>query len=241
MEEYTDSCPNCDSSLLPEARYCSTCGQQVLAKKLGMSTFLQQFMSDYFTFDSKFFKSVVPLLFKPGFLTSEFFAGRRVRYITPLRLYIFISIVFFLLLSFSGQSDSNDEVDKLINVYFPRLFFLLLPVFAGILNLLHITKEKNYVVHFLFAAHFHAFLFLTGTIYILISELFGSLNLINVNTYVALAFLLAHLTYLFVAIMNVYKEKIGLVIIKFLALIVVYGIILTGASLGILLFLTQGE
>jgi hypothetical protein len=204
-----------------------------------MGTFLHQFMSDYFTFDSKFFKSVIPLLFKPGFLTTEFFAGRRVRYITPLRLYIFISIVFFLLLSFSGQSGGEDEVDKLINVYFPRLFFLLLPVFAGILNLLHITKEKNYVVHFLFAAHYHAFLFLSGTFYILISQLFESLDLIVVNTYVALAFLLAHLTYLFIAIKNVYGEKIGLVILKFLALVVIYGIILSAASLGILLFLTQ--
>ena len=51
------------------------------------------------TFDSKFLKSLKPLLFKPGFLTNEYIVGRRIRYIPPLRLYLFISLIFFFILA----------------------------------------------------------------------------------------------------------------------------------------------
>ena len=51
---------------------------------------------DIFTFDTRFFRSLLPLFFRPGFLTKEWIAGRRSRYIPPLRLYVFISIMSFL-------------------------------------------------------------------------------------------------------------------------------------------------
>lgn len=238
-EKRMDPCLNCNEKTVDGARYCHHCGQQILGKKLRMNTFLHQFMNDYFTFDSKFFKSVFPLLIRPGHLTNEFLAGRRVRYITPLRLYIFISIVFFLLLGFGGSEDATEDVDKLVGVYFPRLFFLLLPVFAGILNLLHITTHKNYVVHFIFAAHFHAFLFLSGILYIGISELFEALHLIVVNQVIALVVLAAYLVYLFVAMLKVYRQKIGFVVLKFLALLLIYGVVLSAVSLITLYIITQ--
>lgn len=234
-----ETCLNCHKETVEDAKYCHHCGQQILGKKLRMNTFLHQFMNDYFTFDSKFFKSVIPLLIRPGHLTNEFLEGRRVSYITPLRLYIFISIVFFLLLGFSGADDATEDVDKLIAVYFPRLFFLLLPVFAGILNLLHITTHKNYVVHFIFAAHFHSFLFLSGILYIGISEIFESVHLIIVNQIIAILVLTAYLLYLFIAMLKVYQQKIGYLILKFLALLVIYAVILSAGSLIALFLITQ--
>lgn len=204
-----------------------------------MGAFISQFMKDYFTFDSKFFASITPLLINPGFLTQEFFAGRRVRYITPLRLYIFISIIFFLVLSFLGSDGSNVAVDKLISVYFPRLFFVLLPVFAGILHLLHFKRESNYVVHFLFSVHFHAFFFLVGIAYLLISELFDSLDLVTVNQFIAAGVLLAILAYLFIAMKRMYKQKLLVLVWKYLTLLLLYGMVLTIVSLTTLLFLSQ--
>lgn len=53
------------------------------------------FLGHYFTFDSKFFHSIVPLVIKPGFLSREYAKGRRVSYILPLRLYIFTTFIFF--------------------------------------------------------------------------------------------------------------------------------------------------
>jgi hypothetical protein len=47
--------------------------------------------------DSRFMRTLKPLLFKPGRLTRDYMEGRRFRYAPPMRLYIFSSIVFFLL------------------------------------------------------------------------------------------------------------------------------------------------
>jgi len=55
-------------------------------------------ISDYFHFDHKFFHTLKPLFFKPGMLTNEYMAGRRTQYLHPVKMYIFISIVYFLLL-----------------------------------------------------------------------------------------------------------------------------------------------
>ena len=49
--------------------------------------------------DSRIFRTLWPLLVKPGFLTNEYLAGRRVRYVTPFRLYFFLSIVAFLVIA----------------------------------------------------------------------------------------------------------------------------------------------
>ncbi|NNU33074.1 DUF3667 domain-containing protein [Mucilaginibacter sp. S1162] len=59
-------------------------------------------ISDYFHFDHQFFHTLKPLLFKPGKLTNEYMAGKRVQYLHPVKMYIFISLVYFLLLFQSG-------------------------------------------------------------------------------------------------------------------------------------------
>jgi hypothetical protein len=60
---------------------------------------LAGFWGPAFIFDSRIFRSLLLLLCKPGKLTVEYLRGRRVRYVPPLRLYVSISIAFFLLLS----------------------------------------------------------------------------------------------------------------------------------------------
>ena len=54
-------------------------------------------MEDLLDLDSRFMRTMKPLLFKPGRLTRDYMEGRRFRYAPPMRLYIFSSIVFFLL------------------------------------------------------------------------------------------------------------------------------------------------
>ncbi|MEO0403684.1 MAG: DUF3667 domain-containing protein, partial [Bacteroidota bacterium] len=165
-------------------KFCSNCGQEVLAEKESFKHFLHHFAKDYFTFDSKIFKSLSPLLFKPGFLTMEFLKGKRASYIPPLRLYIFISVVFFLGLSLLGgksEAGSLNEMDELIEKYLPRLFFLFLPIFAGILSLLNIRKDRGFIKPFVFSLHFHSFTFLVTLFYLILSKIFGSLSWFGVN------------------------------------------------------------
>lgn len=94
LAEPTLRCLNCNAVLL--GKYCVECGQPSHTYAAPLWADIQDFFGNHFGFDTKFFRSVLPLLFRPGFLSREYSAGRRVRYINPLRLYIFSSILFFL-------------------------------------------------------------------------------------------------------------------------------------------------
>ena len=65
-------------------------------------------VSDYFHFDHQFFHTLKPLFFSPGKLTNEYMAGRRVQYLHPVKMYIFISLVYFVLL-FSGSDHEGKK------------------------------------------------------------------------------------------------------------------------------------
>lgn len=94
LAQPTLRCMNCNALLT--GKYCAECGQPSHTYSAPLWADIQDFFGNHFGFDTKFFRSVVPLLFRPGFLSREYSAGRRVRYINPLRLYIFSSILFFL-------------------------------------------------------------------------------------------------------------------------------------------------
>jgi hypothetical protein len=107
-------CPNCGAefSVEPElASFCPACGQENHDLNIPLIHLLAEAVETVFHFDTKSIRTVQALVFRPGLLTSEFIVGRRARYVTPIRLYIFISFFFFLLLSFSsGRTDDRPEL-----------------------------------------------------------------------------------------------------------------------------------
>ena len=108
-----NDCLNCGTLL--EGKYCHNCGQENLELKESFGHMMNHAISDYFHFDHQFFHTLKPLLFKPGFLTNEYMNGRRAQYLHPVKMYIFISIVYFLLLFNSG----NNEIVKITGVKTP--------------------------------------------------------------------------------------------------------------------------
>ncbi len=62
-------------------------------------------ISDYFHFDDQFFSTLKPLLFKPGKLTVEYNTGHRASYLHPVKMYIFISVIYFLVLFQTGNDN----------------------------------------------------------------------------------------------------------------------------------------
>jgi hypothetical protein len=98
---HENDCLNCGTIL--EGRFCHNCGQENLQIKESFGHMMNHAISDYFHFDHQFFHTLKPLLFKPGFLTNEYMAGRRAQYLHPVKMYIFISVVYFLLLFQSGH------------------------------------------------------------------------------------------------------------------------------------------
>ncbi len=89
-------CLNCKADLY--GRYCHVCGQQNLEPKETVWHLVQHFFNDITHFDGSFFSTVKLLLRKPGFLSSEYIAGRRASYLNPIRMYVFTSAFFFIIL-----------------------------------------------------------------------------------------------------------------------------------------------
>jgi hypothetical protein len=89
-------CDNCGAALA--GNYCSHCGQRFEHHVHSVLHFAQEVTEDLTHADSRLWSTILALLFKPGFLTREFLNGRRVRYLPPLRLYLVLSVLFFLVL-----------------------------------------------------------------------------------------------------------------------------------------------
>lgn len=88
------TCENCGAQL--DGQFCAECGQEITSNIRYFGTVILHLLDDIFSFDSRASRTLYPLLAKPGFLTLKYFQGKRVHYVPPLRLYLFISIIFFL-------------------------------------------------------------------------------------------------------------------------------------------------
>lgn len=107
------NCLNCGAEVT--GKFCPNCGQENLETRENFFHLAFHFVSDYFHFDSKFFRSLIPLFTKPGFLTKEYWEGRRVHYIHPLRLFFFITILFAISTSYFYNRFGEEMKGKMIN------------------------------------------------------------------------------------------------------------------------------
>ena len=94
-------CPNCSSYLRSTDTYCPSCGQKRMEKEdFSFRHLMQESFLDYFHIDSTFAKSILPLITKPGYLTVEYLKGKRASYVQPFKMFLVVSLVYFLLGSF---------------------------------------------------------------------------------------------------------------------------------------------
>jgi len=183
-EPIPERCPQCDLELKPDFSYCPNCGQKRIKRKEKIGDIVQNFLGDYLAFDSKLSLSLRPLLFKPGFLTREYLKGKRTKYITPLRLYIFISLIFFLILNWQYRDTPTMEArfwDDFFGNYLPKIFFLFLPLFALYVGLVFRKRHSGYVSNLILSLHFHAFAFLILILYLIVSKVLYALGLVYIN------------------------------------------------------------
>jgi hypothetical protein len=103
-------CANCAASLAGE--YCGHCGQRHEPHVHTVGHFAGEAFESISHADSRVWRTLLYLLIRPGFLTREFFAGRRIRYLPPFRLYLVISVLFFLVVGLSGRGESGVEIDQ---------------------------------------------------------------------------------------------------------------------------------
>jgi hypothetical protein len=101
MKEIPDNikhiCQNCGADL--SGKYCIYCGQPSdAAFNKSVFSIISHFFEEFFTWDSRFFRSIKYLFTKPGFLTHEYISGRHKKYISPLKMFLFTSFVLFFIM-----------------------------------------------------------------------------------------------------------------------------------------------
>ena len=88
-------CKNCDQPL--NGGYCSNCGQRDI-ELLKFKKLIKDFFDHHLDLDSRIFRTIKYLMFRPGFLTIEYWNGRRARYVPPFKIYLLTSFLYFMVL-----------------------------------------------------------------------------------------------------------------------------------------------
>ena len=192
------SCPNCGA--VRAGRFCAVCGQSQKTYLRASWAIFADIMREAFEVDSRLLRTVVALLFKPGYLSCEFSNDRRASYVSPGRLYIAISVVFFFVLAIipdnefitvdletAAQMQAEPEHDELEVEARAREFLAdpqeayqrlvaNLPIAMFLMLPLYaawlkcLYLRRFYAEHLVFALHLHAFLFALGTVILLLPD-----------------------------------------------------------------------
>ena len=104
------NCENCGAQL--QGHWCGQCGQPAVDYRRSFRHVVADVLDSFLNWDSKFFTTIALLILKPWRLTNEFLAGKRVRYVNPLRLYLLASILFFFAVNY-GAKDLRLQPGKL--------------------------------------------------------------------------------------------------------------------------------
>jgi hypothetical protein len=105
------TCLNCH--VVVAQRFCPNCGQENIEPRQSFSYLFTHFFEDLTHYDSTFWKTIKKLLLKPASLTKEYISGKRLSYLAPARLYIFISFITFLLITLIPNEKENTFKAKL--------------------------------------------------------------------------------------------------------------------------------
>jgi hypothetical protein len=242
----TQDCPNCGAALLGE--YCQDCGQKKIDRQeLSIKRFSVHAANEITDLESsKAFNSLRAVLFEPGRLTDEYLAGRKGRYITPVRLYLTFSALYFLFawgalyearaggidrmrqapwaisLSRARGVDVNTLVEKVyqrVEKYAAVLRFASVLVSGIFLTLLYYGTRKYYVEHLIFSLHYYSFDFFSKSVFGL---LFVTATLIGwkLPGMVLNFFYPVAFIYLMLALRRVYKQSWGKTVAKSLVLFI---------------------
>ncbi len=116
MEEEKINCQNCEKPYTDGFDFCPHCGQKT-NEDLTIGVLFYNTIANYFSFDARFLKSFIPLMFKPGYLAKRFLEGKRLLYLHPAQMYLFVSVIFFFLSSSTvarWEKEANSINEKIV-------------------------------------------------------------------------------------------------------------------------------
>lgn len=107
------SCLNCQHPLDISDKFCPNCGQKNTTKRLTIRDFIDEFLANFYAYDSKVKHTIVSLITKPGVAARDFISGKRLFYANPFRFYLSVSLIYFI---FTGiiskfESETTDDLE----------------------------------------------------------------------------------------------------------------------------------
>jgi len=101
-----ESCLNCQTRMV--GSFCHECGQENVTYVVSFGELLREMYSEFVQVDSRMVRTVGALIIRPGLLTNEFLNGKRVRYLSPFKMYVVVSALFFLLFTILNPLPFDD-------------------------------------------------------------------------------------------------------------------------------------
>tara|TARA_R110000772_G_scaffold61283_4_gene138218 strand:+ start:63128 stop:63931 length:804 start_codon:yes stop_codon:yes gene_type:complete len=254
-------CDNCHATLLGD--FCHHCGQEKKSYIRNISGVVTEFFGEFSNWDTRVWRTLFPLWFRPGFLSQRYVSGHRVPYVPPLRLYLFTSIIAFLLFSQLTPSDvmtierapdapaleMNEQLQGLldnpqpaITRFFrlaPQVMFVLLPTFALILKLLYLRSRRYYTEHLILALHNHSFILQMLAFYLgvtAVERMLGTHWLAAALSWLDTLIMCWIPAYLLLSQKRFYEQRWGKTLLKFCLTASLYSVLLLAAGSGLILF-----
>ena len=254
------TCYNCGTPLT--GSFCSTCGQKAGPLDPTVHDFLHDFTHEMFHVDGRIFRSVWKLLSAPGVLTRDYFRGRRARWVSPIRLYLIFSLLYFAASSLPGSRpvvlEPNDDpeasaflqrlgfdspealrewVGETIAHWGPRAMFVLVPVFAWLVNLAWRRRGRHYPQHLYFALHVHAAWFAVAALVVVLRLAIPT----SVGAYLDDGLLLYGILYVVMAFRRAYGPTRRQAVLRMGAVLFAYSLVVAVIAAGLALALIFGE
>ena len=138
--------------------FCPKCGQSTNVDVPTIKSFLHDAASAVFTYDSKFWRTLKPLVFRPGLLSVEYVEGRRAPYVNPVPLYFWLQAICFLgfKLTYVQQAAEGETRAKII---------LICTIVSAIyFAVVHLPKKRKFAESIVFSLHLNSFLLLWLTL-----------------------------------------------------------------------------
>ena len=103
VQGVSPDCLNCGNRL--RGQYCGNCGQRSRSRLISLWELVSDAFGDLFELDSRLWQTLIPLLARPGHLTRDYLEGRRARFMPPFRMYLVLSLLFFVVAFFDPRED----------------------------------------------------------------------------------------------------------------------------------------
>jgi hypothetical protein len=102
-------CPNCNELLW--GQYCASCGQRARVRMITFWELLKDAGDLLASLDSRIWRTLGLLMFRPGRLTLDYLQGKRARYVPPMRLFISATLVFFFIATLNAKFDFGPDAE----------------------------------------------------------------------------------------------------------------------------------